>query len=298
MKSKKENSYQPEVYPNSIRDEQYRYQEKQYVLAELFRPGRGRFLFSGGAYKRHFHGQPSDSSYTVEYLKEGLARDYSDQIRKGWEVDPTFKGLEGNVDKNRVFQIEQTKWVIKAIRIFDLDALRLFKDHEELVRGGNKEFLRYPLFLALDDLGQRVCGVIRFLKYLASRGSLKERREATQWLRKIFQGLLPDTRGKREISLTFSEMDAADLYLKERFRVCQIDRALKSGQRNLPQRIKSVSERFAITEEDLKRFWRLNNDDCTPLGKPMSHKEIARILASRQLKITQSRLSNIISRMF
>jgi hypothetical protein len=296
MKSKKENPHQHEVYPNSIRDEEYGYQESQYVIAQLFRPGRGRFLFSGGAYKRHFHGQPSDSSYTVEYLKEGLAPYYSYQIRQGWEVDPTFKGLEGNVDKNRVFQIEQTKWVIEAIRIFDLDALRLFKDHEEIVRGGNKEFLRYPLLLALDDLGQRVCGVIRFLKYLASRGSLRERREASRWLKKIFRGLLPDTKGKRGKSLALPEKDAAVLYLKERYRVCQIDRALKSGQINLPQRIKSVSERFAIAEEDVKLFWRLN-DDCTPLGKPMSHKEIARILASRRLNITQSRLSNIISRM-
>lgn len=172
VQPKLENSDQHEIYPNGIRDEQYRYQETQYVLAQLFRPGRGRFRFSGNAYKRHFYGQIDDSSYPVTYLRGEMARYFSEQIRKGWEIDHTFKGLRGSVDKNWVFQIEQTQCVIEAIHCFGLDAIRLFVDHEKIVRARKKEFLNYPLFSALDDLGQQVCRVIRFLEYLARRGSL------------------------------------------------------------------------------------------------------------------------------
>jgi hypothetical protein len=286
MPRKKPDHDEPEKYIDSVRDPQYSYEENHYVLAHLFGPGRDPLM--GGVYKRWLHGARGDSFFTIEE-KEGLARQYVQEIYRGWKRDRIFTGSSGNVLSGWVFRSEQMEWVLGAVRVFGMDAIRLVESNFEIVIRRNEDHLEYPVFSALDNLGWKVSRVIRFWKYRGEAGDLEQRREAIRWLNKIFGELIPKTKGRREKSLVKPGKDVLKHYLKELFRAYQIRKALTSGERNLIQRINSVSQRINISQEGLKFFWRLD-DECKPISKPMSPKEMARILTSRHFNFTQSRL--------
>lgn len=195
MTRKKDDPFRPQTFLTSIHDPQYNYQENHYVLSHLFGPGR--YHLHGGVYKRWMEGQDGDSLFTIEE-KEDLAQSYAKEIEAGWKRERTFRGLSGSVYSGWVFQSQQMEWVISAVRLFGMDAIRLFGPNDEVVSSRNKGHLQYPLFSTLDDLGKRVSRVIRFWKHRGETGGLEQRREATQWLSKIFGELIPKTKGKRK----------------------------------------------------------------------------------------------------
>jgi hypothetical protein len=178
---------------------------------------------------------------------------------------------------------EKDRYVIEAVKLFGDHLLELtvslnpFRFSDEAER-----------------LGAAVCRVLGGLRRQALAGNYDERREAKTRLEKIVKGILPDTRGKKRRTAHPSRV--RKFYWSELFRLYHIQHALRSpsAPRNQSQRVVTASTNFEMPIQQIREFWGLDKDD-QPTARPISIREMARILTDRHFGITQHRLSNILA---
>ena len=265
--------FEPRCFLESKSDPYWNREETYYVMTHLFSPSNvDKWRRTGGAILHES---------TLAEQKEGIANTYYEEIRQGWERTRNKKG----------------EYVIAAVQLLGIDALRLPPLKEKIVRDRVEQDNRYPLFEALSRLGSEVCRVMRSWRNQIEKGSPKERREPREWLHKVHKALIPKTKGKRTKILKVAHKEVVTCYYRELFRLYHIQNWLRSGQGSKSKRVASASEKFGLPLEDLRSFWGLNETD-EPDKQPLGLREMARILTCRQLRITQPRLSNIISRWF
>jgi len=113
-------------------------------------------------------------------------------------------------------------------------------------------------------------------------------------LKEIGKALIPQAKGKGKKGLAINRFDVAFYYYKMFFRVTSTARLLKQPGKPPGERIRLASERYHLPVADIKTLWKIDEDN-SPAGRPLSLKEMARILTAKHFKITQHRVSNIIA---
>jgi hypothetical protein len=148
-----------------------------------------------------------------------------------------------------------------------------------------------------EGLGPLICTVLRFWREQIQSGSQIERRQATKHLKAFGNALIPETRGKRQHIISASAYEVKVFYLKKLYRLYHAEYFLKSsdGPRNYALRVKQVSKNFQISVELIRELWCLDDDDQPNGNRPIPVKEMARMLTGKKFKITQHRVSNLLS---
>ncbi|MDP3919804.1 MAG: hypothetical protein Q8R76_03245 [Candidatus Omnitrophota bacterium] len=148
-----------------------------------------------------------------------------------------------------------------------------------------------------EGLGHLICMVLRFWREQAQHGPLKQRQVAVKHMRQFSKALIPATRGKREKTLTASPYEVKTFYLKELYRLYHVEHCLKSpdGPRNHALRVKEVSKNFQMPVLLIREFWCLDEDDSPNGNRSISIREMARLVTGKQFKVTQHRISNLLS---
>jgi hypothetical protein len=141
-------------------------------------------------------------------------------------------------------------------------------------------------------LGAAALRILGSLRSGALHGEFQERKKDRARLKKIVKDILPDTRGKK--TNTAYPLSVKIFYWNELFRLYHIRKTLQSGQRNMSQKVKAASENFEMRIDQIRDFWKLDEDDH-PTVRPIPLKEMARILTARHFKLTQHRVSNILA---
>jgi hypothetical protein len=168
-------------------------------------------------------------------------------------------------------------------------AVKLFSDHLlELTVSSNP----FRFCNEGERLGAAVLRILGSLRSGGLHGEFQERKKDRARLKKIFKDILPDTRGKK--TNTAYPLSVKIFYWNELFRLYHIRKTLQSGQRNMSQKVKAASENFEMPIDQIRDFWKLDEDD-QPTVRPVPLKEMARILTARHFKLTQHRVSNILA---
>lgn len=113
-------------------------------------------------------------------------------------------------------------------------------------------------------------------------------------LKEIGKALVPHAKGKGKKRGAGNNAAVRFWYYKMLFRVTKTAHILKTPGRPVGSRIKFASEQYGLSVEDIKHFWRIDEDN-SPIGRPLSLKEMARILTAKRFGITQHRISNILA---
>lgn len=273
MAGEKNDPFEPRCFLESKAHPYWNREETYYVMTHLFSPSNvDKWRRTGGAILHES---------TLAEQKEGVANTYYEEIRQGWEGTRNKKG----------------EYVIAAVQLLGIDALRLPPLEEKIVRDRVEQDNRYPLFEALSRLGSEVCRAMRSWRNQIETGIPKERREPREWLHKVHKALIPKTKGKRTKILNASHKNVVACYYRELFRLYHIQDSLRSEQGTKSEKVASASQKFGMQLGDIRSFWGLDEED-NPDKQPLGLREMARILTCRQFKITQPRLSNILSRWF
>lgn len=192
-----------------------------------------------------------------------LVQYYIDEIGQGGKAD------------------EKDEYVIKAIKLFGEHPI-------ELVATLNP----FRLSDEANRLGGLVCRVLGSLSLTGVRGDYDTRKKAQKRLEKIVRGILPDARGKKR--KTVDPLEVQVFYWKELFRLYHIHNTLRASGKNQSQKVKAASQNFDTPIEQIRDLWKLDEDDQLT-GRPLTIKEMARILTDQHFGITQHRLSNILA---
>jgi hypothetical protein len=240
----------------SVSDPVYKEAERLFVVGHIFQPHRVKRMA-----RKVDHARFEGWNYPQIYL---------DRIRAGWRAD----GLS----------YDGAKAVIEAVKTHGLDAI-----------GGRKEQgMHNPRAEVLSDLSVEILKALGHWRRLVQQGSKQQRHWATRCLKQFGQVLIPDTRGKKWTT----EVNADKVkiwYYKELFRLLQIRNALRQlPSKNFSKRVRDASERFDMPVQQIKELWRLD-EESQITTKPLTTKEMARILTARHFAITQQRVSNIIA---
>jgi len=212
---------------------------------------------------------------------------YLTPIRRGWQKGPPGEDGES-------FLEQADRHVIRAIKKFGVDAFRLSQKDEEIVRGRRPSHSYVRRYLEIkDQLGAAVCAVIRYWQNRARTGGPKARLRSVKQLREVTRALIPETRGKRK-SPTFDPGVVKAVYYKELFRLCHIRNALQTTPGTAGEKIKVGSQNFGMAEDQIREFWQLDETNQAK-SRPLSVREIARILTARLFCITQHRVSNLLA---
>ena len=139
-----------------------------------------------------------------------------------------------------------------------------------------------------------VCRVFGRLQQQIVFGDAKERHKAAKRLRRITAAFIPETRGKKKV--TVHPLEVKGVYFRELFRLYHVQNSLKSpaGGRSRSQKVRAISKNFDITIELIRELWKLDEDD-KPTVRPIPIKEMARVLTARYFGMTQHRISNILA---
>ncbi len=207
------------------------------------------------------------------------------EIGQGWHGVPVGKG--------KVTFSGAEKQVINAIELFGMDALRLSVVDEQIMRKNDTRDMFLEFLNLKDQLGADVCNVIRYWLERVATGGQEERRKAASWLKEVFKALVPETRGKRGKGLV-PPLEVQKFYYKELFRLYHIRHALRTGNGSKSERVRRASADLELPVETIRDLWALDGAG-NPVARPISVKEMARILTGRHFKITQHRLSNILA---
>lgn len=291
---KRQNPSEPTVYLPSKSAPDWRKEEAKYVLNQIYSERKTE--------RWQAKGSPLlDPSRDVD-SKDTLAEYYLGQIRRRRNLAVNSKRRPGQ---------RATDFVIKAIEIFGIDALRLDGPEESVVRGKDKSVrslsitldtqsgtveqrrqstqdMRLPSLEIKDQLGAAVCSVIRGLREQVLKGNSY----ANKRLQNILKALIPETRGKKGINT--EPFDVLSFYYKEMFRLYHIQNALRSTPGSRSEKVKAASENFGMTVEQTREVWNLDDTDESK-GRPVSIKEMTRMLTCRRFGIAQQTLSNIIA---
>lgn len=184
--------------------------------------------------------------------------------------------------------------VIRAIKKFGADAFRLSQEDEEIVRGRRPSHSYLRRYLEIkDQLGAAVCAVIRYWQNRVRTGGPEARRRCVKQLREVTRALIAETRGRRK-SPTFDPGVVKAVYYRELFRLCHIQKALRTTLGTVSEKVKAASNNFDMPVDQIRELWKLDeHDQATVRSIPI--REMARILTDRHFGITQHRLSNILA---
>ena len=185
--------------------------------------------------------------------------------------------------------------MIKAIKLFGMDALRLSALDEQVVKDSDTGSLSLESLKLKDKLGAVVCNAIRYWREQVVAGRPKERPKAVSWIKKAIGALVPETRGKRGEGLRFP-LEVGKFYYKELFRLYHIKHALKGPQKNKSEKVKAAGKNYGLDVKLIREFWGLDEDACPIRGSgPFTVKDMARELTARHFEITQQTISNILA---
>ena len=185
------------------------------------------------------------------------------------------------IKQAKVYSNESDKYVIEAVKLFSDHPIELSVSLSPLQFSEEAK-----------SLGAAVCRVLGSLRSQALGGRYEERTKAKMRLRKIVKGITPDTRGKKK--RTADPYAIRWTYWYELFRLYHIQRTLRSSLRNMSAKVKAASENFGIPVQSIRDLWGLDEDDMSD-KQPFTLKEMARQLTAKEYKITQQRVSNILS---
>lgn len=186
------------------------------------------------------------------------------------------------IEQAKINSDESDKYVIAAIKL-------LFGEHPIELAASLTPF---RLCDEANRLGGVVCRVLGHLSREGQEGDFNSRKEAKRRFEKIVNGISPDARGKKKN--TTSPLQVRLFYWNELFRLYHVRKALKSPLHNIDQKVKEVSDNFRSPAEQIKEFWRLDQNTGQPV-RPIPLTAMARILAARHFKLTENRISNILS---
>jgi hypothetical protein len=211
---------------------------------------------------------------------------FLERIRRGW-------GHEDSLSQ-KFFSDTADRYVIRAIKKFGVDSLRLTAQNEEVLKQDNSDY--FTKYLQLKDrLATAVVEVIRYWQGLCFSGLAVLRKRGVTQLREVARALTPETRGAKN-RLNFGSETIKAYYYRQLFLVDQIAHALKvsNGYRNRSLRVKTVSQAFEMRLETLRELWCLDGED-NPKCRPDTLRDMALLLTDRAFKITKHRLQNILS---
>ena len=191
----------------------------------------------------------------------------------------SFYGRE--IEGAKIDSDEKDAYVVKAIKLFGDHVIELSESLGPL-----------RLSTEANCLGGIVCRVLGSVTHQALRGSYGERNKAKRRLAKIVRGIFPGTRGKKKNTVNPLEVEV--FYWKELFRLYHIQNALRTPGKSHSVKVKTASRNFDMPVERIRDLWKLDKDS-QPTVRPISIKEMARILTAQHFAITQHRVSNILA---
>ena len=267
--------FEPDRYLPSKSHPGYLRQETTYVVTHIFSDHRME------RWQRKRAG-----AIPFREIEDVVASYLGHEIGQSWHPVPVGKG--------KVTFSGAEKQVIKAIELFGMDALGLSVVDELINEKNDTRDMFLETLKLKDQLGAEVCEVIRYWLERVLAGGQEERRKAASWLKEVFTALVPETRGKREKMLRVPPLEVQKFYYKELFRLYHIRHALRTGNGSKSERVRRASADLGLPVETIRDLWDLDEAD-NPVARPISVKEMARILTGRHFKITQHRLSNILA---
>ncbi len=283
---KRTSKFEPKTYLASKSDPNYSKDAASYAVRHIHSPAKEKKRIAKGALP---NGQAILHEADVGEMKDDFVEIVARSIEKGWRQAPIRKG-------GATFSDEAADYVIKTIRVFGVDALRLSPIDEKIVRRQDSTHPQLTSLTRIDELGVSVCNVIRHWHDQVKKGNIEERRRARGHLKKVCEALIPDTRGKRGSSLTVPPLDILLYYYNEMFRLWHIQNALRPTSGSRSEKVKAASEKFEMPVELIREFWGLNEDYEILRGSgPFTLRDMARELTARRFKITHHALSNIIA---
>jgi len=277
LSTTRRSQFEPDCYLPSKSHPDYQSEETWYVVSRVFSDKKIKKW-----QKKHTGAVPFTD------IEDLLASYLGREIERGWHSAPVGKG--------KVTFSGTEKRVIKAIKLFGMDALRLSVLDEQVVKNSDTRSLSLESLKLKDQLGAVVCNAIRYWREQVVAGRSKERRkEAASWIKEAIGALVPETRGKRGEGLKLP-LEVGKFYYKELFRLCQIKHALKGPQKNKSEKVKAAGKNYGLDVKLIREFWGLDEDACPIRGSgPFTVKDMARELTARHFEITQQTISNILA---
>jgi len=244
----------------------------------------------------HFS-QPSSLGHKLErasYYLENINRS-----GKVWEKIPEDEIPTTEAMKQEFYSMpeEMGSYAIEAVKELGTDALRLHDGYKTALRKNHQR--EYPSEISrsietLDQLGAAVIRIIETWQAMIRFGSPSVKRRAEKQLKGLLKALIPETRGKRKGGLVIAADELKSFYYEELFRLYHIKNALRSHSGYRSERVRLASVNFEMPVETIRELWNLDGNDC-PQARPISLKEMARILTAQYYGITQPRVSNILA---
>ncbi len=205
---------------------------------------------------------------------------------KGWNHPQVYLERIKTAWSAHEFSDDGIKAVITAVKVHGLDGFWALK--------GNTEVMRDDRTKALCELSVEILNVLRHWQQLVREGNIKQRQKAARCLRQFGQAFIPQTKGKKERKQV-NPTEVKIFYYKELFRLYQIRNALRQLAGSFGHRVKAASKRFEMSVDQIKELWGLDEEDYKPKMRPLTTKEMARILTARHFEIAQQSVSNIIA---
>jgi len=190
------------------------------------------------------------------------------------------------------FSNKTEKAVIASIKKFGFDVLHSMRLEEHVEWDENAKAPKFKPLPILDKLGFAVCDVIRCCQDLVRYGSGEVQHRAVKQLKRIVGALIPETRGVGKRRIKLDPLQVKCFYYASLFQLYHISRELGGPGRNQSQKVKAASKNFGMSIEQIREFWKLDEED-QPTIRPLTVKEFARRLTAQYFGITHHTVSNI-----
>jgi hypothetical protein len=264
-----------EVYLHSTSHPEWQRHEDDYVFQENVKRARRAFKKNKNTLiNTSLRSQLKEISRYAKLIDAGI-RNPGDR-GQAQELLPTISKRA----ENQVFEV---------IEKFGLEIFTpMFMSSRASVKKSNfspQDRLRDILIAAIDIWQTRIM-----------EGTDQESRAAKKTLQKLFNLLTPARFKRRDAETTrpISQDEIREFYYRQLFKLRQVQRALElSPGRNRSMKVKSVSQKFEISVDDLRDFLGVDEDGVY-CRKALTLKEMARRLTAKEFKIRLSTVSNLI----